>query len=458
MLHLLDLPAEILLHVISQFADPDRGRYQSVHDRKICGDNTLDVARLHCDLAAMAALCRTSHTLRDLAEPFLFSFVWLPQPTIRQLLSIMRCWDSRPTRSKYVRRLVCEPISADDYMSEEDAAVVVRSASDMNAELPDGWAQSHNNIDLATEILALRAINVESLELNFRRVGSTLFKCLVPGAGGMSIRPPRFRNLRHLHLLKMPHENFFRDEGIQHILDEAPSLTSLETSGITFNPSRPFKAPNLTTCRLSLDASRPQSNAPEHVVSSISRLVHLEVKTKAFMSTQKAGLILRALRRHASTLQTLSMPIGSQPQDHDALEPLRELVNLTSFEIVLPHPWAEEARSMPHFCLPPSLRTLRLVVTMNHPTEMPIIAEWAMKMRRFGSPELRVLIVSEDFDRKVAIKGYIMTMSKEFDCEEVVKEQSKEFQRRKQANENKDKRQRLGDSDSDDLFHQTAIL
>ncbi|KAK2740775.1 hypothetical protein CKAH01_07053 [Colletotrichum kahawae] len=414
MLHLLDLPAEILLHVISQFADPDRGRYHSVHNRRICGDDTLDVARLHYDLAAMAVLCRTSHRLRDFTEPFLFSFVWLPSPTIRQLLSIMRCWNARPIRSKFVKRLVCEPISADDYMSEEDAAVVVRLASEMNVELPDGWAQSDNNIDLATEILALRATNVESLELNFRRVGSTLFKCLLPGAEAMSIQPPRFRHLRHLHLEKMPHENFFRDEGIQHILDEAPYLASLETSGITFNPSRPFKAPNLITCRLRLDASRPQSNAPEHVVSSISRLAHLEVRTKAFMSTQRAGLILRALLRHASTLQTLSMPSGSQPQDHDALEPLRELVNLVTFEIVLRHPWAEEARSMPHFCLPPSLKTLRLLVTMNHPTEMPNIAEWAVKMRKFGSPGLRVLIVGKDFDRNVAINAYSITMSKEF--------------------------------------------
>ncbi|KAJ4290941.1 hypothetical protein N0V90_010137 [Kalmusia sp. IMI 367209] len=79
------LPTEIFLNVASQLADSE----------------SIDTATLH-------HLCLTSRFLRDVAQPVLFTYVYLPitfRHTLRQLYLFIRTLIDRPTLGKHVKQL-----------------------------------------------------------------------------------------------------------------------------------------------------------------------------------------------------------------------------------------------------------------------------------------------------------------------------------------------------------------
>ncbi|KAJ0374195.1 hypothetical protein COL26b_007598 [Colletotrichum chrysophilum] len=166
---LLDLPTELVYKILSGLTEPNPGPYRFRFEDAKPSFNT---ERVNQSLSTMAKVCRTSRTLRDLVEPLLYEFVYIPDATAKPLLSLLRCWKSRPHCAGYTRRFTAETKWAaggtpPQVIDEKDVSFVSEIAEQLKVYLRETWHEYTWNTDILIELAMFQAHRIQSIELEF---------------------------------------------------------------------------------------------------------------------------------------------------------------------------------------------------------------------------------------------------------------------------------------------------
>ncbi|KAF0320941.1 hypothetical protein GQ607_011843 [Colletotrichum asianum] len=325
---LLDLPTELVYKILSGLTEPNPGPYRFRFEDAKPSFNT---ERVNQSLSTMAKVCRTSRTLRDLVEPLLYEFVYIPDATAKPLLSLLRCWKSRPHCTGYTRRFTAETKWAaggtpPQIIDEKDVAFVSEIAEQLKVYLRETWHDYTWNTDILIELAMFQAHRIQSIELEFcqrRGIYRPAFESLLPELGNTT--HISFPSLDYLYVLQAG----LRAGELDHVLERAPNLSKLRLFMCDFNyPSQTLPA-NLTSLCVFQCVITP--SRLETIISSMEKLSRMEC-TIWRGQPEDLARVITSLSKHAKTLKSLTVSFrwNRRPGSSRVKVPLEALTSLES--------------------------------------------------------------------------------------------------------------------------------
>ncbi|KAK2733825.1 hypothetical protein CKAH01_08239 [Colletotrichum kahawae] len=300
---LLDLPAELVYEILSGLTEPDPGPYRfRFEDAK----PSFSTERVNESLSTMAKVCRTSRILRDLIEPLLYQFVYIPDATAKPLLALLRCWKSRPHCAGYTRRFTAETKWAvqgtpPQVMDKKDVAFVSEIAEELKVYLRETWDEYTWNTDILIELAMIQAHRIQSVELEFcqrRGIYRPTFESLLPELGNTT--HVSFPNLSYLYIVQAG----LRVGELDHVLDRAPNLAKLRLLMCDFNyPSQTLPANLTSLCIFQCSSILP--SRLETIILSIEKLSRLEFTLRC--QSKDLARVITSLSKHEKTLKSLTV-------------------------------------------------------------------------------------------------------------------------------------------------------
>ncbi|KAF6836708.1 hypothetical protein CPLU01_03502 [Colletotrichum plurivorum] len=332
MTSLLDLPQELVHKILSSLVEQDPGPYRFRFED---AEPSFNTRRLKRGLSTLAKLCRTCRVLRELVEPLLYHFVYIPDATVAPLASLLRCWQSRPHCAAYTRRLTVETKWAPggtppQAMRDQDVAFATAMAKQLGVHARENWHEHTWNTDILVELaLFCCARSVRTVELEFcqlRGIYRPAFEGLLPEHGGAE--HVRFPSLEYLYLVQAG----WRIAELDHVLHRAPSLSTLRLFMCDFNyPSRAFpeNITNLCILRCPITPARLES-----IIREMGKLTRVEF-TIWRGQPEDLARVIGALSKHARTLKSLTVCFGwnrrsGSPRVKVPLDALTSLESLTT--------------------------------------------------------------------------------------------------------------------------------